>query len=730
MINLADSKAVMQLVVDADTSGLKEYAKQLKETERLEKAQVAAINRLEKEGVELSANLKKVKGDLSALGYQFKTVTRDAAQAGGALSEIKGKIGSLIGNIGASTLSVAGLGLAVGKLSKDIFTYGDAWDDAIGSQGEAVKGLFNEMEGLISIYEIAKAKNKLAGDGFAFASEKMNELAIAAVELSRRLDIDPTDAFKNVIDGVRSGGKGLTEILRNLGLNIELVGDKSQKTALFMEALKTLNLENATAAQDLGEANAKLKNEYQALAGELGKELMPLMKGALDLAVKSLKGWKQVITEMRKANEDEGNPLGGGGGRGGVFGGGLSKQELLQQRILSLQHQYNEAINAGNIALARRLRIERVDLERSQMQIGRRIAQEVQLRSIMEGSSGGPQLGPTMEAFKSGGKWGAGPAAAAKAKGGGKGSRPGRFVKSEFSTEGMSAADINALLEGGRQKDFDQRVAERGERENRDWEAMMAKAKGALEVKKSYTEAAQASKMFWESESDLYKINMEVAAGMRSLQNDAVAGLTQGMLEYASSAIIAGELSARGFRIMLGEALRGIGTQSAALSAFHMAKYIGSWFTAVPDLTASVKFGALALALGVAGGALSAGGAGARGSLPKTTAAGGAAAAGTGAGTGTESEKGNTYVSNIYSEGRNLMDRGPTIPSNTWMAAAAPNREPSGEQGYSMRQPIVNVTVRPIINISAQFRAEAGDPAAEMIAKRKIATDLITRARL
>ena len=109
------------------------------------------------------------------------------------------------------------------------------------------------------------------------------------------------------------------------------------------------------------------------------------------------------------------------------------------------------------------------------------------------------------------------------------------------------------------------------------------------------------------------KLNTTLKDTASTMQNMAVGGLanlTGGLWQAADAAILGGESFGVAMAKMTKATLLGVAQQATVQGMFHMAKYIGSWFTSIPDLKAAGLFFATAAVAGGAGLGMSAGGVG------------------------------------------------------------------------------------------------------------------------
>ena len=129
---------------------------------------------------------------------------------------------------------VAGIGAITSKMGEAIDT-ARTWQDWMGKDEAAIDGMKKAVDGIIPSLLLMKTRTQLTTGEFKASEAQLQAVAKAAVAYTRinKTEFQPT--LEKLTKSIKMGSD--TE-LRKLGINVELLGTKAQKTAKALEIIE------------------------------------------------------------------------------------------------------------------------------------------------------------------------------------------------------------------------------------------------------------------------------------------------------------------------------------------------------------------------------------------------------------------------------------------------------------------------------------------------------------
>lgn len=216
-------------------------------------------------------------------GINFSGVEKIASAAAsftGLNASVSGVVGSMTKALVGSNLLLTGISKLASGI-KDAIQTGLDWQDWIGNSSAEIDKLGRSVNNLISPLEIAKAKQQLTTGGFHATTVELDSLNKAAVVYARTNKTEVGPSLDKLTLAIKSGSD---QALRDLGLNITLVGTKTEKTAQAMRAIVANFKDMDIHAENANEKLAQTKNRLEDATGRLGSAIASssLFNSALD----------------------------------------------------------------------------------------------------------------------------------------------------------------------------------------------------------------------------------------------------------------------------------------------------------------------------------------------------------------------------------------------------------------------------------------------------------------
>jgi len=275
---------------------------------------------------------KDSRKDLSQLAKELRQhdkAAKDAAtvqtalakQMGGTETATKGA-GKEVHKLGA-TMTAAGVAanIATGLLNKlsSALKWGARtaleYEDKIKGNEAAVTALRTATGGLVGSLALVRAQNRLTTGDFQMTEEQVSAVAKAAVVAGRNLHIDFETALDRISKGIQTGS---SRALKELGVNIDLTGTASEKSARAIEAITDRFGGMDVEASNANERIAQLKNKLDDAIGRLGsavvgsdafKDAIDGIAKAIDTAIPYLEKFIQGVAQTFKDFKAKEHPL-------------------------------------------------------------------------------------------------------------------------------------------------------------------------------------------------------------------------------------------------------------------------------------------------------------------------------------------------------------------------------------------------------------------------------------
>ena len=203
------------------------------------------------------------------------------------------------GMSGAMGKMAVAAGLVVAGVSKLVNVMGDAtrqaldYEDWIGKDTEAIKGMRTATAGLISDLDLMKARTRLMNGDFKLTEKQLEAVTKAAIHYTRVNKTEFAESLKKVSDViVRGSSRGL----KDLGINMDLLGKATTKTSdavrMITGRFGTMDIQ----ALNTNERLDQVKNAYNNIVGSIGSAILSsdlfvsAMKKIADTAQALMKG--------------------------------------------------------------------------------------------------------------------------------------------------------------------------------------------------------------------------------------------------------------------------------------------------------------------------------------------------------------------------------------------------------------------------------------------------------
>ena len=223
---------------------------------------------------------------------------RAAATAGDQLTNSFGKVGAqfLKADLASKALS-AGLNVLKNHIG-DLASLALDYEDHVSGNERAIRAMTDATDGLLSSLQSARTANLLAAQGFNLSEKAIRAVAKAAIDHARINKQDFVPSLRAITD-VIVGGRD--KALRELGVDIELTGNKSQKAAKAIKLLTERYDGVRIAAANANERIAQTKNALSDVVGELGSAILKTdafkkSAGALTTTIRDLSSSIRVMT--------------------------------------------------------------------------------------------------------------------------------------------------------------------------------------------------------------------------------------------------------------------------------------------------------------------------------------------------------------------------------------------------------------------------------------------------
>ncbi|MCP4549515.1 MAG: hypothetical protein GY835_23920 [bacterium] len=540
---------------------------------------------------------KKISSQWELDDKQFAKATKDLEASVG---KATGAMSVAVGNL--ATQGFNKLAESMGAVVR----IGLDYEDWIGKANNAIGGMRSATQGLIDDLSLAKARTRLTTGEFQLNEKQLQAVAKATIHLTRINKTDFATSLRLVSDTIK---KGNSRALKELGINVDLLGRAHVKTAKAVQLITERFGDQRIEAENTNERIDQLKNTFTSLVGQLGTAI--LQSNAFTGALKRITAAAREITE--------GLPLLGEQGRGEQIA--VSDRRRAVQAMLSkgaasgffskVAAGYKGAGGvSGQISLADIYSLARKSYHELHKEKERLDAQ-FSANTVRRAESAAERR--LQIELKNADRIAKGRALAAGSQrtaysGMGRGGGRGRTVtEGHRDSIGGAAYDLERLGAGA----FGETAGEEG-MQGQDLSAASANWDTLTE-----SISRQTGEM-----ANLRLITMEADAAMVNMARGGLAEFTGATYDAMVASIVAGENIGAAVKKALADSLLGMGRQAAVKAIWHVAEGIGvlasTWGTGAPiaakHFLAALKFGAVAVAAGVGGVALGGGSAAGGGS--------------------------------------------------------------------------------------------------------------------
>lgn len=223
---------------------------------------------------DLEKDIRKHERSTKTLGKVQESLAGHMDKTGGVTSSLKKHFGGLAGTMIKADLASRALSAGLGLIRRQIGAVVDAgltWNDWIGDNAHALDGMQQATAGIIGKLDLVRARTKLTTGDFHASERQLEALSKAAVLYARIVKVDLRSALDTLAD---SAITGRDKPLRQLGIDIELLGGKSEKTAKFLDTLADRFGDTAIAATNVNEQVAQMSAAFDDALGSMGDSIL------------------------------------------------------------------------------------------------------------------------------------------------------------------------------------------------------------------------------------------------------------------------------------------------------------------------------------------------------------------------------------------------------------------------------------------------------------------------
>lgn len=231
------------------------------ETEGIHSIWILDTDGVKKPLDEVVKKFKEAEKVEKALDYANKQIAASMGKAGVSAQAMAHAIGDLAAD--AIRKLASGFGAA--------FHAAVEFEDLVGKNTASLKGLQTATAGLVPAVELARMRQRLMASDLGLTTSQMETVAKAAMQLSRITEQDLTSSMDQVTKAINSGS---TRAIRDLGIQIDVTGTTSQKSAAILKELQTRFGGLTFEAENTEERIAQLKTTLTDTIGELGSAIL------------------------------------------------------------------------------------------------------------------------------------------------------------------------------------------------------------------------------------------------------------------------------------------------------------------------------------------------------------------------------------------------------------------------------------------------------------------------
>lgn len=233
----------------------------------------------------------------------------EAAVDTAAFTEFERHMGSFGDEIRNLTRNLTVAGVAVDALkeslrfAKDMMVSslkaGLEWGDDIRGKEREIGALSTAVGGLADSLSLAAAREKLMGGVVDASEQQVRSAAKAAVEYSRKMNVDMRSALETVSDRL-VGGRGLSKLMRELGIEFDETGNKVEDIHGALRILDDRFGDTTVTAQNQKEQIDQLSSAWKDLKGQIGDSILQtesVTKG-INLTTVAMRGLTAELKEQ------------------------------------------------------------------------------------------------------------------------------------------------------------------------------------------------------------------------------------------------------------------------------------------------------------------------------------------------------------------------------------------------------------------------------------------------
>lgn len=248
------------------------------------------------------ANVSQAKSAAESLANSMQGLSQSTQQAENAANKLGAagpalgrSIGGVITKISAAVIAIQGLSGAFKRLIQDGANFED-WAD--GKWSKTVKAMSKSVDGIIDSLTLQRGAMQLTTGDYKATQQQMEQLSKAAVILARRTGGDATQAFNTLVDAIVGGRP--TRAFRALGLDVQLSGNATEKTAQAWGYLRILMKRTTVTVANTNERMSQLKGEITNATTAIGQAIIKsdMFKNALSNIGLSLKWLNDQLREQ------------------------------------------------------------------------------------------------------------------------------------------------------------------------------------------------------------------------------------------------------------------------------------------------------------------------------------------------------------------------------------------------------------------------------------------------
>jgi len=285
---------VQRYILNADQykAEIKDVAKEVRKQEKHErdlKKVMDAVTKSEKKTTKQTAKLTvETKKNTEAMKRQSKA----AKSASKALDVMTVAAGNLVSR---------GISAIAGSMGEGIRVARD-YEDWIGKDVAAIKGMRQASAGLISDLQLMKARTRLMNGDFALTEKQLQAVTKAAIHYTRVNKTEFSESLNKVTSAIT---RGTSRAMKDLGVNIDLVGKATVKTDDAIRLITERFGEMDIKALNTNERLDQTRNAFQNIVGSIGAAIL-----SSDLFVSALTRISVSAKALMKGIELERGPGG------------------------------------------------------------------------------------------------------------------------------------------------------------------------------------------------------------------------------------------------------------------------------------------------------------------------------------------------------------------------------------------------------------------------------------